>query len=168
MWFDAYPERYDRELQSLQERGLEFTIDEEARARGVLRLNVRYPFGDRLIDLDVIYPDLFPYAPPEVNAPSESLSRHQHPQGGNLCLIGRNSSQWNNADTIGDLIEQRLEPILAYETTRDENAIKALEEPQGEPISEYFNAFGLLHSYALYDSRVEIPEALTTGRVAAR
>jgi ubiquitin-protein ligase len=168
VWFDAYNDRYERELESLNSRGLEFSVNESAKEQGMLQLAVRYPFDDRFIDLTVDYPDLFPYAPPEVNAPAETFSRHQHPQGGNLCLIGRDSSQWNSEDTIGELLEQRLEPILDYERTHDPDVIKDREEPQGEPISEYFNGFGLLGSYALYDSRIQVPAGEVRGRIEAR
>jgi hypothetical protein len=168
VWFDAYNDRYERELESLHSRRLEFSINEAAKERGVLQLAVKYPFDERFIDLTVDYPDLFPYAPPGVNAPAESFSRHQHPQGGNLCLIGRDTSQWNSEDTIGDLLEQRLEPILDYERTHDPDVIKDQEEPQGEPISEYFNGFGLLGSYALYDSQIQIPAGEARGRIEAR
>lgn len=164
-WFEFYQDRFEAELESLRERGLQFTVDEQQKQNGVIRIDVKYPFDDRTINLVVIYPRTFPYLPPEVNAPDEQFPRHQHPNGGNLCLIGRRTIQWDNDQTIGQLLDDRLNVILDFAKSGDLKVLEGREEPQGEPISEYIHGGAHAGAYALYDSKMEIPSEIAAGRM---
>lgn len=166
-WFQAYPDRYDDELESLRQRGLQFAVDEDFKSAGRIRLTVNYPFNDRMIELEVVYPDVFPYFPPSVFAHNDKFIRHQHPNGGNLCLIGRHTLQWENGDTIGKLLEERAHVIFEYDDNHDEKFIRDHEEPQGEPVSEYLHGFVAHGNYALIDSDVIIPKEATRGTLKA-
>src|SRR6185437_15109030 len=101
------------------------------------------------------------------NGEGLQLRRHWNPNGGNLCLIGRESVQWDVDVTLADLISDRLPDILRFHRDGDEQQIRAVETPQGEPISEYFNGSGIRDAYALFDSSWTIPKEVTGGFIEA-
>src|SRR5688572_15956296 len=102
-WFEADPERLKQELDALGEAHIEYKIDDAARERGKLILALTYDLGGEKVALEAEYPDLFPFFQPEVAAAKLSLARHQHPNGGNLCLLGRRTEQWHVDDTVAGI-----------------------------------------------------------------
>jgi hypothetical protein len=82
-------------------------------------------------------------------------------------LIGRESIQWDVDATLAELINERLPEILKFDKEGDEEQIKAVEAPQGEPASEYFNGSGTRGSYALFDSGWSIPDDVMRGQIEA-
>lgn len=137
-WWERFPGRLEFELQDFRARGLDFERDDTLfRAAGRVLLRGSLVHGGRTIDLEVLYPDLFPYLRPEVYAPGLSLERHQNPAAHNLCLLDRSSGAWRPEETAAWLVAERVPLLLGYFDAGAE-AMKAGEVPQGEPVSAYF------------------------------
>src|SRR3712207_1305461 len=112
-WPDRFPGRLEYELRDFRDRGLEFTLDDDLLGRGgpvVLRGDIDRS-GDR-IELEVVYPDSFPFLRPEVYARSVRLDRHQNPYEGNLCLLDRSTRAWSTPWTAAWLVAERVPYLL--------------------------------------------------------
>jgi len=133
------PERLKFEAQEFERAdGLDFTLDEAELAaagtvvfRGTLTLAGRDP-----IELEVRYPDSFPYLRPEVFAPRLKLGRHQNPYRANLCLLERSTRQWAPSNTGAGLVAERVPKLLTL-LEGDAEQMRREEAPQGEPASHY-------------------------------
>jgi hypothetical protein len=138
-WWERFPGLLDAELSALDDAGIEYRLDNEARAqRGVIRLLLKVSVEDEVLKLIATYPDLYPYFRFEVQAPDVALGRHQHPFGQTLCLIGRRTENWHVDDSLAAFVRERLP--LTLETAREPNSEEAesSEEHQGEPFTDYY------------------------------
>lgn len=137
-WWQRFPGRLEAELKDFSDRGLDFELDEEL-FRGVDRVLLRgkIKVDGEEIELEVLYPDLFPYTRPEVFAPGLALDRHQNPRDRNLCLLDRGTRNWRPKETGAWLVEKRV-PKLLHLYKEGGEAMAAGEVPQGEPVSVYF------------------------------
>lgn len=162
-WFVRDPDRLNQELAALTAAGIKYEIDEEQKDSGILKLRLAYPHKDTPVALVATYPDLFPYFKPEVEAPDLSLDRHQGVLGKTLCLLGRRTHHWHVTDTLAGILAEKMADVLAYAETGDREAIQAVEEPQGEPLSEAFNGVAPAGSYLLFDSSWEVPASVRRG-----
>jgi hypothetical protein len=108
-------------------------------------LSFEWPLDDKLIPLQAIYPDSYPFLRPHiyVTNPAFFPKRHYSPIDGNLCLLGRDSRQWSSSWTVPELLRNQLRG--AFENAAD-------EDPQGEPAEVWWNNFGRPGSYCLIDS----------------
>lgn len=167
-WFDWYPERLESELEAFARQNIDFVIDEEARAHGQLVLDLRFEHDGKVYELKAVFPDLYPFFAPDVFAPQSEFVRHQHPISKHLCLLGRRTSQWHTNYLLADILPDQLRAIIEFNDTRNVEAIKEKEEPQGEPISEYFNGSAPPGSYFLFDSAWKIPEEIRRGSILFR
>lgn len=167
-WFERDPDLLARELEAFAQHDIEAEVDEEARAQGVMRIALNYPGPDGRVRLIAVYPDFFPYFRPEVRAPDMQLARHQSPNGGNLCLVGRRTSHWFAEDTLASVLVEQLPHLLAFHSSGDLAALTEVEEPQGEPFGVYYNAEAHPGSYLLFDSAWHIDAACTSGTFIAR
>jgi hypothetical protein len=141
--------------------GATWEIDEEARGSGLLRINrLAWRFGEERLELVAEYPDLYPYFRPEVRAPSLLLPRHQSPAG-NLCLVNRDTRNWDVDDTLATYLSKRLELTIRAARTSDPDEAANLEEHQGEPLSDYLPYFG--SAILLVDGHWQIPDRETKG-----
>lgn len=135
-WMDLYSERYAFEVAGLERVG--FQVDEEARVSlGLLAATGTVSsedFGE--VPVTIVYPDGFPFLRPEVFATTLNLGRHQNPFEGNLCLLDRNSAQWNVDDTGEWLVTERVPKLLGLLTAGSE-VLASEEAPQGEPWLTY-------------------------------
>ncbi len=98
-----------------------------------------------MIPLHAIYPDGYPEARPHINLIDPALfpKRHCSPLDGNLCLLGRDTRQWQSNWTVPKLLQEQLQ--AAMEGGGD-------EDPQGEPAEVWWNTNSLPDSYCLIDS----------------
>jgi hypothetical protein len=127
-----------RELEDLLSAGASYSIDEEARALGLLRLDpVEWPWEGGFVSLVAEYPDFFPYFRPEVMTRDLQLPKHQDPVRGALCLINRDTRNWRTNSTLATYLLERLPLLVTAATTRDSALAASLEEHQGEPISDF-------------------------------
>ena len=155
-WYESLPDRLERELEDLADAGATWQIDEEARCAGLLRLDpVWWPWGGQRLRLVAQYPDCYPYFRPEVRAPDLNLPHHQIPGGGNLCLINRDTRHWNVNETLATFLSSRLPMLMSSVTTDDPQVAAAIEEHQGEPISDYLPYHGW--TMLLVDGGWEVP-----------
>jgi hypothetical protein len=137
-WTERYPDRFDYELAEFGRRGLDFQLDDELAEQGRVVLRGELPRGNEVVDLEVRYPDLFPFVRPEVFAQGLALDRHQNPYNGNLCLLDRSSRAWTPSDTGAWLVAERVPLLLDLVENGDAEAMREAEAPQGEPLSRYF------------------------------
>lgn len=138
-WWERFPGRLDREIESLDSHGIAYKRDELAWRHGqlVLELTVTPPGSQAAIGLIAYYPYTFPYTRFEVIAPDLLLPRHQNPFAKNLCLMGRASSNWSVHDTLGDVLAMQLPKLMRF-ATEDQASLRDLEEPQGEPFTDFY------------------------------
>lgn len=138
-WWERHPKILERELAALARLGRDFKVDEAQEAAGRIVLNGSASAG-RLgtIDLAVVYPGSFPHTRPAIyqTSPGEALPRHQNPFDRNFCLIGRSSEQWDPGMTAADLVGDL--PRLVELVDAGGQALRNAEDPQGEPITEYY------------------------------
>lgn len=167
-WFERDPELLDRELKAFEDAGITAEIDEQLRAGGVIRMILGFPAPEGSIKLVASYPDFFPFFRPEVDAPDLKLTRHQNPMGGNLCLLGRRTSNWFAEETLAGVLTQQLPHLLDFHRTGDLEQLHSVEERQGEPASNYYNWCSVPDSYLLVDSDWSIDPAVRSGTFVAR
>lgn len=161
-WWVRQPERFEYELAQLDAAGIDYSIDEVARAEGILRLDlgIRDDAGEPL-KLQATFPDLYPYFRFEIRAPEIDLPHHQNPFSKNLCLLGRSTRNWNTNDTLAKFIRERVPLVLTAGKSSGTAAVAALEEHQGEPFSDYYPYPDF--SMVMVDSSWQIPEHYTGG-----
>ena len=155
-WHERFPDRYQREQDSLISLGVKFEIDNQLLKGGVISFDCELPAGGKLnldepLKLKVVYPDLYPFFRPDVLAPDLDLPRHQNPHGKNLCLLPRDTTAWELDWTIGDLLSSQLKKVLIKGIVTDPNELKEDVEEQAEPVSEYY---GNLEFVALFDTSI--------------
>ena len=132
-WWEIYP-RLEYERQKLDEVGIKYSIDEEAIAIGVVRLELPETVAGKVF---VIFPDLYPYFRFQIYAPELDLKYHQHPLEKNLCMIGRATDNWDQNDTVADFITIRLPEVLKAGNSVNKDDVSVFEEPQAEPYTDY-------------------------------
>lgn len=154
-WWVRYAGRLDWELEKLIALGLRFSIDDDARRGGILRITVDVPkaiTGTDFVSLVVTFPSLYPQFRPRVTAPSLApLPHHHDPFGDDLCLVARGSTNWSEQDSLAWLISEQLPRVL--------EAPEKADPGQAEPYSAYFtyaqNAVVLVESDRLPSREAE-------------
>ncbi len=99
-----------------------------------------------MLPLQILYPATFPWMRPQVMLQSEGKpypQRHCSPLDGNLCLLGRDTGQWDPEWTAVKLLEMQLADALND---------TGIEDPQGEPMEFWWNTTAVAPSYCLIDS----------------
>lgn len=138
-WTERYPERFEHEVQAFRDtEGLDFELDEvelERSGRVVLHGTLARA-GREPLELEVRYPDLFPFFRPEVFAPKEKFPRHQGLYRKNLCLLDRSTDQWLTENTGAWLVSERVSHLLDLLDGTAE-AMRDAEAPQGEPLTTF-------------------------------
>lgn len=139
-WTKRFPERLEHEVAAFAEHGLEFEPDPDLLKRqGRVVMRGTLPHEGEAIELEVVYPDLFPYLRPEVYAKGLKRERHQNPYDGNLCLLDRSTRAWSPSKTGAWLVAERVPLLLRLLDTGGEELERG-EAPQGEPVSTYFHS----------------------------
>lgn len=141
-WWDRWPGRLEAEEESFNRSGLDFARDEAAFAEGRFVLHGTIEVDDERVDLDVQYPDRYPWTRFTVAAPNLELPRHQHPLAKNLCVFPRNSVHWDRRYLAGDIVAERV-PELIRLVRAGGSVLHEAEDPQGEPYSTYFTYWPL-------------------------
>jgi ThiF family len=137
-WTETFPDRLEHELAEFERRGLRFELDEgHLRETGAIMLTGALTHHGEEVELQVVYPDSFPFMRPEVFAPTLMLERHQNPVERNLCLLERSTLAWSVSDTGAWLVAERVPHLLRLLAVGGE-ALAKEEAPQGEPASSYF------------------------------
>jgi ThiF family len=161
-WTEAFPDRLEYELAEFKRRGLHFELDEDHLAEtGRVLLRGTLPRDGVALELQVAYPDSFPFMRPEVFAPGLRLERHQNPVEGNLCLLERSTLAWRVSDTAAWLVAERVPHLLAL-LAAGGDTLAAGEAPQGEPASSYFKTEAGAVVF-LTEEMLHIPAKHTTG-----
>ena len=135
-WWERCPGRLSDEVARLREVGFKTDFDENVALTSPIVISGTFSVDEVTYKLEIRFPDLYPYFRPEVYAPDLNLAHHQNPLGKNLCLLGRNSDNWNTTDLIADVLAQQLPELLRSEKTAVEGG-KPNEELQAEPWTEY-------------------------------
>lgn len=139
-WEKTEPSRLEDELSRLRAAGIEYEIDERAREKGLIKLNLRRVRVDgRGLDLAARFPDVYPYTRFEIRAPDLELDYHQNPFTGQLCLLGRSTLNWDTTNTLAGFIEDQVPRVLRAAESDDPGEVEEIEEHQGEPFSEYYS-----------------------------
>ena len=144
MWFNNLPERWTGEQQELEAAGIQYEVDIDLKAQGFLRLSLVITAMDGIpadflpLQLQVDYPETYPYFRPSVNAPGITLPRHQNLIDKNLCLLPRETDNWRPETTLAALLLEQLPKIFREGFVTDPDILKENEDEQAEPVSEYY------------------------------
>jgi molybdopterin/thiamine biosynthesis adenylyltransferase len=160
-WWHRWPGRLSYELKDLRRLGVLFEVDRDEWLRGRLVLSLTATVAGGTHDLRAIFPPDFPKVRPEVLAPGLSLPLHQNPFTKSLCLLGRSLMNWQPSMTLAWLIERQLPAVITAANTADRSTTAALEEAQGEPITEFYTY--LDKSIVMIDGSWRLPEEEKTG-----
>jgi hypothetical protein len=137
-WFERWPELLNWELGRFAIRGLPARVDDAQQGRGRLVIATKFPFGSADVELTIAYPSEYPELPPSVATAPGLLERHQHPFGGNFCLLERPLDDWPARDWgAADLVAEQLARLLR-DSTKGADAVAAAEAPVPEPITAFF------------------------------
>jgi len=135
------------ELDRLREVAHNVVVDQKTLAQqGSLEVDFEWPLGEEVVPLRAVYPASYPYFRPHVflrSPPEDWPDRHISPLDGGLCLLGRDSAQWQPESFLVELLQQQLEHAL--KGTGD-------QDPQAEPAEYWWNQRGLSQCYLLVDS----------------
>ncbi|MDB5479097.1 MAG: hypothetical protein JWO83_150 [Caulobacteraceae bacterium] len=143
-WELRFPGRFRFELDELAAAGAKVAIHPGPLADGLLVLDLLWPRPAGVLNLRAVYPESFPFFRPSVHLLDRPFpTRHCRQTDGLLCLLGRNTGQWQPNLSLRQLLAEQLE--LALTGTPD-------EDPQGEPAEMWWNGYGLPGSYVLVDS----------------
>lgn len=129
--------RFDAEVESFRKRDLDFALDPDAFAAGRVVLCGTIEVGVEVVDLEVHYPDRYPWTRFAVVAPNLTLPRHQHPSAKTLCVFPRSSRHWQRRLLAGDVVAERVPELIRLVRAGGSQLYEA-EDPQGEPYSTYF------------------------------
>lgn len=152
-WETHYQGRLRWELDALESVGITPEIDNDRWNSGLLALTFDWPLdATTTLRLKAVYPDSFPHMRPQVfliSGLDQLPVRHRGPMDNNLCLLGRNSSQWLPSWTLHKLLSEQLEDTVRG--TGD-------EDPQGEPSEFWWNSLNRGGSFCLIDSAWDFGE----------
>lgn len=156
-WWDRVPGRLEYEKKELDKNNIKYKVDDNAFKNGKLIIYLQYKFKQEILKLKAEFPDYYPFFRFEVFAPELDLPKHQNPIAKNICLIGRRTENWDSSSTLADFIINQLPKVLNSQNKNSEVS----EEPQGEPVSEYFR---YLQNYIVYiDSLWNIDNSIESG-----
>lgn len=162
LWWSR-AERLRWEISELERLGFRYDPHGDVEASGPFYLRVYASWRGEEAALDVTFPELYPYFRCEVRAENLDLLHHQNPFRKNLCLLGRGTDQWSTRDSLAWLLSDQL-PKLAEALDADtDSAAAALEEQQGEPVSDYYPYE--IGDVVLVDSSWRIPPEFDRGRI---
>jgi molybdopterin/thiamine biosynthesis adenylyltransferase len=138
-WWEREPERLQYELKELDDAGIAYRVDEAAKAKGILIINLEITLADEgKVCLQARFPDFYPYFRFEIRAPELDLPYHQHPFCKQLCVLGRATENWKTTDTLAAFVKERVPQVLATARMESGEEARDVEEHQGEPFSDYY------------------------------
>lgn len=153
-WWERWPGRLSREVSRLREQGFLTTFDDKGALSSPIVIDATYSLAGIAYELRIIFPDLYPYFRPEVYAPNLAVDHHQNPIGKNLCLLGRNSDNWDTNYLVADVIAQQLPKLLGSEDIAKSGG-RPEEELQAEPWVEYLEPDPRYR--ILWNSNISVP-----------
>ncbi|MES1944478.1 hypothetical protein PC39_10192 [Salinisphaera sp. PC39] len=146
-WEKRYPGRLHHEIKVLLSADIRPEPSPEAIQAGLLGIQFDWPLdATTTLRLGVVYPHEFPEMRPQVALISgldPVPDRHVSPVEGDLCLLGRDTRQWQSRWTLCELLQMQLETTLRGGGD---------EDPQGEPAEYWWNGLGIRGAYCLVDS----------------
>lgn len=130
------PGLYREELKALKKAGIPYKRYRDVfQQDGIVKLRISSTINGTTYELDVIYPDFYPFVRFEVFSQGLGLPRHENWFRNNLCLPGRATENWFVTDTVAGVIEDQLPTVVSY----DPQLIAQKEEPQAVPASDYYD-----------------------------
>ena len=160
-WWERWPGLLQQELDQFARRGLPVVVLSDPRngdSRLAVETELDVPHLGK-VRLVVIYPDGFPDRRFSIYAPDLRLSRHQA-FGGNLCVMPRESAHWDPWFKAADIVIDRVSRLITL-VEQGGDALREAEDPQGEPLTTYYNS--PLQGGVVFDDRV-IVDAIETSR----
>ena len=141
------------ELNMLRRHATNVVEDAELLNRGVLAVDFDWPVRGSTVALRAVFPPTYPYFRPHVflrTDPTSWPQRHISPLDGGLCLLGRDSAQWQPESYLVELLKNQLQNAL--------NGIGP-QDPQAEPAEYWWNQRALPGCYVLIDSAWDLSSA---------
>lgn len=138
-WWVRHPEVLAAEKAGLVALGHPWVIDAAEFAAGRLRIYIDHQYDGVSCRLTAVYPDSFPYFPPEVFRDGTAFARHQQPFTRNLCLLARGGEEWRpGLDTLAVLLQEQFPKIQAVNAAEPASQLVADQEDHvGEPFSSF-------------------------------
>lgn len=125
--------RVQWELARFHERGLETSVAQGS--NGTTHITTRLTIAGFEVEIRADVPRDYPDVRPLFYAESGLLARHQHPQGGNLCVAGE--AEWWPWRCLAEIVDEEVRELLTISRSNPE-AIAANEADMPEPLSAMF------------------------------
>jgi hypothetical protein len=155
-------ERLEYELQRLEDAGFDYEAP-DLDAPGPTILLVRVEIDGEGRQVEVTFPELYPFFRFQAKVPGLDLDHHIAPDG-TLCLIGRDPSLWRLDDTLAHFLSFRLPLVVQSGRANSTDVAEDIEEHQAEPYSEYFEYTRA--GVVLVDGGWEIPGEVDGGTMS--
>lgn len=148
MKFIDNQQRLDSEQAALKEKNISYTIDDDLKAQGILRLYLEITKESLIagipdqflpLKLTVSFPDAYPFFRPMIYAPEIELPRHQNVMDKNLCLLPRITAYWLPETLLADHLHEQLPKLFEQGMVVDPHALQENPDEQAEPVSEYYS-----------------------------
>ncbi len=139
-WWQKIDGLLEYELKQLDEAGITYQLDENAKKRGIIvlrNIRVTLPDGRVINGIKAVFPDLYPFFRFELFSDSLRLGHHQNPLNGALCLINRGTRNWRTEDTLAGLIRSQLHNVIKLGESHSKEEVADNEVHQAEPIASF-------------------------------
>lgn len=151
-------DRLHWELEEFRRRGLPAVVAMTTSERTTI--NTKVVVDDKSVPLRVEMPRDFPDVRPMFYGNAGLLQRHQHPQGGNLCVAGE--LDWWPWMSVAEVVDVDIRELVTV-SRRSPETVRTIEADMPEPLSALFR----------YDRHtlVLVPDpfwALTSGQMLGR
>lgn len=157
-WWDVWPGRLEFELQALDQVGIKRRLDPDALAKGIVRIELELDHDGKTYHLVAIFPESYPFFRPEVLARDLSLTKHQNPFSGGLCLLDRGTYHWDTDFTLAMLIRDQFPQVYAAAMGKKTSNVEEAE--QGEPITAFYE---FTNDWMILNSLGPVPPELAHG-----
>lgn len=138
LWWDRHPGVLEAEKAALAAWGHPWSVDDTEFAQGRLVVRVQAPVAGAARQVTALFPDSYPYFPPQVRLDEIHLPRHHNPEGF-LCLLANDGADWEpGKDTLAGILQSQLsELVSAGDPATDTRLVAQTEEHAGEPLSNF-------------------------------
>ena len=160
-WFEEHPGVLEEELKALDAAGYKYTRDSALQEAGRIVLTVKFPIGEDVHDLMVVFPDFYPYFQFQIIAPpSFPKGLHKDPYHGLLCLLKDPQQKWETSDTVASILDTNVRGIVkAHQHPDDAESIEAHEGAQATGYFRY------LLNTVVFTGDWDIPKDHTYGHL---
>lgn len=160
-WWERWHGALEEELDALERVGAHPVRDEEALKDGNVLIHISATIQGEERQIEIRYPDLFPYFRPDFFTYGLNTHTHYNPMVGHMCLLGRDTGNWSPGMTAADLYTEQVPKWdqIAFQP-RTGPALEG-DDAQAEPFSAYYQVLPFMA--IMVDSTWDIGDEVLEG-----